>query len=76
MQEWVRSTGAKVCVVLEGRDTAGEVVIFDRSWYIAQADDKKRGRLGRGRRAGVQDRGIGVVGLKGFGVTGSRSGGS
>ncbi|ATD70325.1 polyphosphate kinase 2 [Gordonia amicalis] len=29
MQEWVRSSGAKVCVVFEGRDTA----IFDRSWY-------------------------------------------
>ncbi|WP_343287456.1 polyphosphate kinase 2 [Gordonia sp. SID5947] len=24
MQEWVRSTGAKVCVVFEGRDTAGK----------------------------------------------------
>jgi polyphosphate kinase 2 len=24
MQEWVRSTGAKVCIVFEGRDTAGK----------------------------------------------------
>src|SRR5438874_383674 len=24
MQEWVKSTGAKVCVVFEGRDTAGK----------------------------------------------------
>ena len=24
MQEWVTSTGAKVCVVFEGRDTAGK----------------------------------------------------
>jgi polyphosphate kinase 2 (PPK2 family) len=24
MQEWVRSSGAKVCVVFEGRDTAGK----------------------------------------------------
>ncbi len=24
MQEWVRSTGAKICVVFEGRDTAGK----------------------------------------------------
>jgi polyphosphate kinase len=62
MQEWVKEAGAKICVVFEGRDTAGkggtikritereksqmyiqryvphfpaagEVVIFDRSWY-------------------------------------------
>jgi polyphosphate kinase 2 (PPK2 family) len=24
MQEWVKTTGAKVCVVFEGRDTAGK----------------------------------------------------
>ena len=24
MQEWVRSTGAKVCILFEGRDTAGK----------------------------------------------------
>src|SRR5258705_13843896 len=24
MQEWVKSTGAKVCIVFEGRDTAGK----------------------------------------------------
>lgn len=24
MQEWVKATGAKVCVVFEGRDTAGK----------------------------------------------------
>src|SRR5262245_45234883 len=24
MQEWVKSTGAKICVVFEGRDTAGK----------------------------------------------------
>ena len=24
MQEWVRATGAKVCIVFEGRDTAGK----------------------------------------------------
>src|SRR5262252_4142317 len=24
MQEWVRSTGAKICIVIEGRDTAGK----------------------------------------------------
>jgi polyphosphate kinase 2 len=62
MQEWVKASGAKVCIVFEGRDTAGkggtikaitereksqmyvqryvphfpaagEVIIFDRSWY-------------------------------------------
>jgi polyphosphate kinase len=51
MQEWVKASGAKICIVFEGRDTAGkgtqmyiqryiphfpaagEVVIFDRSWY-------------------------------------------
>ena len=25
MQEWVKSSGAKVCIVFEGRDTAGRV---------------------------------------------------
>jgi len=29
MQERVKDSGAKICVVFEGRDTAGEVVIFD-----------------------------------------------
>ena len=24
MQEWVKATGAKICVVFEGRDTAGK----------------------------------------------------
>ena len=24
MQEWVKTTGAKVCIVFEGRDTAGK----------------------------------------------------
>ncbi|WCI08364.1 hypothetical protein PJ267_18840 [Arthrobacter sp. OVS8] len=24
MQEWVKSTGAKICIVFEGRDTAGK----------------------------------------------------
>lgn len=24
MQEWVKSSGAKVCIVFEGRDTAGK----------------------------------------------------
>ena len=24
MQEWVKATGAKVCIVFEGRDTAGK----------------------------------------------------
>ena len=24
MQEWVRESGAKICVVFEGRDTAGK----------------------------------------------------
>ncbi|TFH21253.1 MAG: polyphosphate kinase 2, partial [Acidimicrobiales bacterium] len=24
MQEWVRATGAKICIVFEGRDTAGK----------------------------------------------------
>jgi polyphosphate kinase 2 (PPK2 family) len=24
MQEWVKATGAKVCVIFEGRDTAGK----------------------------------------------------
>jgi polyphosphate kinase len=24
MQEWIKATGAKVCVVFEGRDTAGK----------------------------------------------------
>ena len=24
MQEWVKATGAKICIVFEGRDTAGK----------------------------------------------------
>ena len=24
LQEWVKATGAKICIVLEGRDTAGK----------------------------------------------------
>ncbi len=86
MQEWVKDTGAKICVVFEGRDTAGkggtikritervsprvfrvvalptptereksqmyiqryvqhfpaagEVVIFDRSWYTGPASSR------------------------------------
>jgi polyphosphate kinase 2 (PPK2 family) len=24
MQEWVKASGAKICIVFEGRDTAGE----------------------------------------------------
>jgi polyphosphate kinase 2 len=30
MQEWVKATGAKVCVVLEGRDTAGKGGVIKR----------------------------------------------
>jgi polyphosphate kinase 2 (PPK2 family) len=30
MQEWVKSTGAKVCVLFEGRDTAGKGGIIKR----------------------------------------------
>ena len=97
MQEWVKATGAKVCIVFEGRDTAGkggtikritervsprvfkvvalsapterersqmyiqryvphfpaagEVVIFDRSWYNRAGVERGHGLLhARGRR--------------------------
>jgi polyphosphate kinase 2 (PPK2 family) len=45
LQEWVKYKGLEICVVFEGRDgagkggtikaitEAGEIVIFDRSWY-------------------------------------------
>jgi len=91
MQEWVKATGAKVCIVFEGRDTAGkggtikritervsprvfrvvalsaptdreksqmyvqryvphfpaagEVIIFDRSWYNRAGDPRKIWKL-------------------------------
>jgi Polyphosphate kinase 2 (PPK2) len=110
MQEWVKSTGAKVCVVFEGRDTAGkggtikaitdkvsprvfrvvalpaptereksqmyiqryvphfpaagEVVIFDRSWYNRAGvervmgfctEDQAKRFPGHGPRCGAGD---------------------
>ena len=33
LPEWVKGEGLKICVVFEGRDGAGKIVIFDRSWY-------------------------------------------
>ena len=97
MQEWVKATGAKVCIVFEGRDTAGkggtikrivervsprvfrvvalpaptereksqmyiqryiahfpaagEVVIFDRSWYNRAGVERGDGILHRGADA-------------------------
>jgi polyphosphate kinase 2 (PPK2 family) len=51
LQQWAIATGAKVCVLFEGRDTAGKggtIKATDTSWapwYVADTDDKKRGRL-------------------------------
>jgi polyphosphate kinase 2 (PPK2 family) len=33
LQEWVVHEGLRVCVLFEGRDAAGEIVLLDRSWY-------------------------------------------
>lgn len=33
LQRWVKETGARVVILFEGRDAAGEMVLFDRSWY-------------------------------------------
>ena len=113
MQEWVKATGAKICIVFEGRDTAGkggtikrivervsprvfkvvalsaptdreksqmyvqrylphfpaagEVVIFDRSWYnragvepvmgFCTPEQREVPRAGAGRREGDGRRG-------------------
>ena len=102
MQEWVKATGAKICIVFEGRDTAGkggtinritervsprvfrvvalpaptereksqmyiqryiqhfpaagEVVIFDRSWYNRAGVEPVMGFAGRRRPSGSSNR--------------------
>ncbi len=108
MQEWVKATGAKVCVVFEGRDTAGkggtikaitervsprvfrvvalpapsdreksqmyiqryiqhfpaagEVVIFDRSWYNRTGVERVMGFCTRSRAGGSWSRPRGGAG--------------
>ena len=103
MQEWVKASGAKVCIVFEGRDTAGkggtikritervsprvfrvvalpaptereqsqmyiqryvphfpaagEVVIFDRSWYNRAGVEPVHGLLHAGADRAVPARG-------------------
>ena len=32
LQEWVKATGAKICIVFEGRDTAGKGGTINGSW--------------------------------------------
>ena len=32
LQEWVKATGAKICIVFEGRDTAARAVPSNGSW--------------------------------------------
>ncbi len=105
MQEWVKASGAKVCIVFEGRDTAGkggtikritervsprvfrvvalpaptereksqmyvqryiqhfpaagEVVIFDRSWYNRAGVERGHGLLHRGADGEVPGAGPG-----------------
>ena len=111
MQEWVKATGAKICIVFEGRDTAGkggtikritervsprvfrvvalpaptereksqmyvqryiqhfpaagEVVIFDRSWYNRAGVERVHGLLHRGADRDVP--GAGPAGRAGDG---------
>ena len=33
LQGWIKHAGLKIAVIFEGRDSAGEMVLFDRSWY-------------------------------------------
>jgi len=40
MQEWVKASGAKVCVVFEGRDTAGKgACVFSGRYRLASGRD-------------------------------------
>jgi polyphosphate kinase 2 (PPK2 family) len=61
MQEWVKASGAKICIVFEDRDTESYRRWYDYSrardamfaatdtdwapWYLAHSDDKRRARL-------------------------------
>jgi polyphosphate kinase 2 (PPK2 family) len=44
LQEWVKSTGAKICIVFEGRDGAGKGGTI-KAITEAHSDDKRRARL-------------------------------
>ena len=43
LQEWIKQRGLKVVVIFEGRDAAGEIVLFDRSWYNCAGVDHVMG---------------------------------
>jgi len=43
LQEWIKQRGLKVVVIFEGRDAAGEMVLFDRSWYNCAGVDRVMG---------------------------------
>ena len=43
LQEWIKQRGLKVVVIFEGRDAAGEMVLFDRSWYNCAGVDHVMG---------------------------------
>ncbi len=56
MQEWVKSSGAKICIVYVRAAvhlplSAGEVVIFDRSWHNRAGVERVMGFAGRRKPA-------------------------
>ena len=52
MQEWVKSTGAKVCIVFEGRDTAGKGGTIKRDHRAGQPPGVPGGGAAGADRAG------------------------
>ena len=52
MQEWVKATGAKICIVFEGRDTAGKGGTIKRDHRTGEPTRVPRRRLARSDRAG------------------------
>ncbi len=47
LQKWMRATGSRALILYEGRDArlpaAGEIVLFDRSWYTRAGVEKVMG---------------------------------
>src|SRR5690349_6805547 len=49
MQEWVKSTGAKICIVFEGRDTAGKGGTIKRIVERVRSEERRVGKERRPR---------------------------